>query len=160
MLMKKIEESRVDTLWFGNTTVSILVSSADSADGVAIIEHHVPYGDGPPLHVHETEDEIFYVLSGEVLFEVAGVSRTLRAGDAMNAPRGVPHRFRVVSKDGARFLTVTRGADFETMVRAVSRVPTHAGLPTFSAPTPEIVAALTAACAESHIAIMGPPLAG
>ena len=160
MLMKKIEESRVDTLWFGNTTVTIVVSSADSADGVAIIEHHVPHGDGPPLHVHETEDEIFYILEGEVLFEVAGVPRTLRAGDAMNAPRGVPHRFRVVSKDGARFLTVTRGADFETMVRAVGRAPTHAGLPTFSAPTPEIIAALTAACAENRIDIIGPPLVG
>lgn len=158
MLMKKIEESRVDTLWFGNTTVSILISSADSADGVAIIEHHVPYGDGPPLHVHETEDEIFYAISGEVLLEVAGVTRTLKAGDCLNAPKGVPHRFRVVSPEGARWLTVTRGADFETMVRAVSRLPSHAGLPSFTAPSPEMIEALTAACADNHIAIVGPPL--
>lgn len=160
MLMKKIEESRKDTLWFGNTTVTILVSSADSADGMAIIEHHVPHGDGPPLHVHQTEDEIFYVLSGDVLLEVAGVGRTLKAGDCLNAPKGMPHRFRVVSKDGARWLTVTKGADFETMVRTVSRLPTHAGLPTAAAPTPEMIEALTAACARNHIDIVGPPLMG
>ena len=160
MLMKKIEECRADTLWFGNTAVTILVSSADSADGVAIIEHHVPHGDGPPLHIHHGEDEIFYGLSGEVLLEVAGISRTLKAGDCVNAPKGVPHRFRVTSQDGARWLTVTRGADFETMVRTVSRIPTHAGLPTPGAPTPEMIAALTAACARNHIDIVGPPLMG
>ncbi len=158
MLMKKIEESREDTLWFGNSSVSILISSADSTDGVAVIEHHVPYGDGPPLHIHQTEDEIFYGLAGEVLLEVAGIARTLRAGDCVNAPKGVPHRFRVTSKSGARWLTMTKGADFETMVRAVSRVPSHPGLPGFTAPTPDMIAALSAACARNAIDIVGPPL--
>lgn len=158
MLMKKIEESRVDTLWFGNTTVTILVSSADGADGMAIIEHRMPHGEAPPLHIHQSEDEIFYCLEGEMLIEVAGVGRLLKAGDCALAPKGIPHRFRVVSAEGARALTVTRGADFETMVRATGRLPTHAGLPTAVAPTPEMIASLTAACAANAIDIIGPPL--
>lgn len=158
-MLDMTKEARIDTLWFGNTTVAILVSSADGADGVAVIEHRMPYGEAPPLHIHHGEDEIFYCLEGEMLVEVAGVSRCLRSGDCVIAPKGVPHRFRVVSRSGARSLTVTRGADFETMVRAVSRVPAHAGLPTFVAPTPEMIGALTTACAANAIELVGPPLA-
>lgn len=148
-----------DTLWFGNTSVTILVSSADGADGMAVIEHRMPYGEAPPLHIHHSEDEIFFCLEGEMLVEVAGVGRLLQPGDCAIAPKGVPHRFRVVSRSGARSLTVTRGRDFETMVRAVGRAPAHTGLPAFAAPTPEIIGALTAACAANAIEIVGMPLA-
>lgn len=157
--MNTSEEMSGDTLWFGNTSVTILVSSTDGADGMAVIEHRMPYGEAPPLHIHHSEDEIFFCLEGEMLVEVAGVGRLLQAGDCAIAPKGVPHRFRVVSRSGARSLTVTRGRDFETMVRAVGRAPAHAGLPAFAAPTPEIIGALTAACAANAIEIIGAPLA-
>jgi len=105
-----------------------------------------------------TEDEIFYCIDGEFLVEVGGERLALTAGASAIAPKGVPHRFRVVSPDGARCLTITRGADFETMLRTAGRTPTHAGLPTAVAPTPDMIAALTAACAANGITIMGPPL--
>jgi uncharacterized cupin superfamily protein len=36
-----------------------------------VLEHRVPHGDSPPLHVHRNEDEVFHVLEGELRF-VAG----------------------------------------------------------------------------------------
>jgi hypothetical protein len=68
-------------------------------------------------------------------------------------------QFRVESPDGARCLTIVRGADFETMVRAASRPASGPGLPEAAAPTPDEIARLARLCAGNGIEIVGPPLA-
>ncbi len=145
-------------LWFGNTLVSIAVSSSTGRDGVCVIEHTMPYADSPPLHVHQNEDEIFHVLSGRMRFVVGGKERFANAGDTLLAPKGVPHTYRVESAEGARVLTITRGSDFEGMIRAAARPAAQAVLPPAAAPTPEIIAELTRLCAKNGIDLVGPPL--
>lgn len=46
-----------------------------------------------PLHWHD-EEQITYVMDGELEFEVAGETRTLRRGDAVSIPPNVPHAAR------------------------------------------------------------------
>jgi unsaturated pyranuronate lyase len=46
-----------------------------------------------PVHWHD-EEQITYVIDGELEFEVAGEVRTLRRGDAVVIPPGVPHGAR------------------------------------------------------------------
>ena len=56
--------------------------------------------------MHAREDEIFYVLEGEALFQ-RGVERIeARAGDAVVLPRGIQHGFAVRSPQ-ARMLVLT-----------------------------------------------------
>lgn len=43
-------------------------------------------------HVHEQEDELFYVLKGSLLIEMESGVVTLGAGDAYVVPKGVRHR--------------------------------------------------------------------
>jgi quercetin dioxygenase-like cupin family protein len=148
----------ISGLWFGNTAIDLHVTTADGTDGMVVVEHRMPYGESPPLHVHRNEDEIFYVIEGAMLLRVGGRDLTLGAGSAALAPKGVPHHFRVISPEGARCLTITRGADFETMLRAASRPAAGPGLPPAAAPTPDQIAALVAHCAENGIDIVGPPL--
>ncbi|TIS67289.1 MAG: hypothetical protein E5X11_08275, partial [Mesorhizobium sp.] len=66
----------------------------------------------------------------------------------------------VESPQGAHTLTVTRGSDFETMVRLASRPAERPDLPQPGAPTPEMMATLTRLCAENGIDIVGPPMEG
>jgi mannose-6-phosphate isomerase-like protein (cupin superfamily) len=145
-------------LWFGNSRVAIRVASADGADGLSVIEHWMPLGEAPPLHVHRTEDELFRILSGRFRFRVG--TRVLEAGpgDTLLAPKGVPHHFRVVSPEGGHCLTVTRGADFETMVRTVSRPAARDGLPDQVVPDAAMIDALAQACAANGIDVIGAPL--
>ncbi|OHV89489.1 cupin domain-containing protein [Mesorhizobium sp. ORS 3428] len=145
-------------LWFNNTLVAIQVSSTDGEDGICVIEHRLPYGDSPPLHVHRNEDEVFHILEGQMRFLIDGRERIVGAGETIIAPKGLPHRYRVESPAGAHTLTVTRGADFETMVRQASRPAEKPDLPPPAEPTPEMIAALTRICAESGIDIVGAPL--
>lgn len=147
-----------DALWFGNSRVSIRLPAAAGADAISIIEHWMPYGDSPPLHIHHNEDEVFHVLEGTLRVRVGDAEFLLNAGDIALAPKSVPHTFRVDSSAGAHCLTICRGADFESLVVQASRPALAAGLPPQAAPTPEQITALGTLCAANHIDLIGPPL--
>jgi uncharacterized cupin superfamily protein len=146
-------------LWFQNSLVTIHVSMADGQDGISILEHRVPHGSSPPLHLHRTEDEVFHVLEGEFRVRVKDQEQRLGAGDILLAPKGVPHTYRVESVQGARCLTITARGDFERFVRAVSRPAERPELPSPAGPpSADILLALKASAASCGIEFGGPPL--
>jgi quercetin dioxygenase-like cupin family protein len=70
----------------------------------------VPAGHGPPLHVHDNDDELFLVLEGEYRFVVNGEFYDAEAGSAVFLPRGTEHTFTVVGdKPGKHWALVTPG---------------------------------------------------
>ena len=150
--------STPEALWFLNNHVEVRVSGADNNDGMSVLLHTAPFDEAPPLHVHHGEDEIFHILQGRVRFQVDGNVRVAEAGETVLAPAGLPHGFRVISPEGARILTVTRGG-FERMVRSVSRPAEAPVPPPPTQPTPELRAILTARCADQRIELLGPPIA-
>lgn len=105
----------------------------------------VPAGDMPPLHVHHTHDEGFYVLSGEVTLYTPDEEVTLRAGDFFLAPRGVPHVYRVSNDGPASWLATSIPSGFERFVADVGRLEQ------------QDPATVTAIAAEYGIEILGPP---
>lgn len=151
-------ETAGELLWFNGTLATIRLSAKAGADGISVIEHLMPYGSSPPLHIHRNEDEVFHILEGVVRFQVAGKDTVAQAGQTVLAPKGIAHSYRVESAAGARCLTVTTGGDFEKMVREVSMVAPAAKMPPQETPTPEVIAALTQACARNGIDIIGAPL--
>jgi quercetin dioxygenase-like cupin family protein len=132
-------------LEFLGARVRVLAGS-DSTDGslglVDMLE--VPAGDMPPLHVHHESDEGFYVVDGELTLYMPGSERTLRAGEFLLAPRGIPHTYRA-GDEPCHLLAISQPAGFERFVEDVSRL---------DAPDPD---ALTAIAAEHDIEILGPP---
>jgi mannose-6-phosphate isomerase-like protein (cupin superfamily) len=105
----------------------------------------VPAGEMPPLHVHHSHDEGFYVLSGEVSLYMPGEQVTLRPRDFFLAPRGIPHVYRVSDDGPASWLVTSHPAGFEKFVAQVAAL---------GRPDPET---LTAVAAEHDIEILGPP---
>ena len=145
-------------LWFLDSLVTFRLAAKAGADRISVIEHRLPHGSSPPLHIHRNEDEVFHILEGTMRFRVDGRDTIAHAGQILLAPKGVPHSYRVESLHGARCLTMTTGGDFERMVREMSEPAQTPDLPPSMAPTPEMIAALTAACARNGIDIIGGPL--
>jgi len=97
----------------GSQSINVLLRSEQSNGEVAMISSGVPAGfPGPPLHTHDF-DEAFYVLEGELTFEVAGERATAGAGELAFAPRGIPHTYANLSGGAARFVLVCTPAGFE-----------------------------------------------
>jgi quercetin dioxygenase-like cupin family protein len=91
----------------------VLLRSEESAGEVSAIEVVAsPERPGPPLH-HHPFDEAFYVLEGELTFELDGERFTRKAGELAFAPRGVPHTYANLSGARARALIVCTPAGFE-----------------------------------------------
>lgn len=88
-------------------------------DGLGLVDMiEVPAGDMPPLHVHHTHEEGFYLLSGELTLLLPGREIVLRPGDFVLAPRGVPHTYRVGDAP-ARWLVISSPSGFERFVAEV-----------------------------------------
>ena len=79
----------------------------------------LPRGKGPPLHVHEFEDETFFILDGE--FEILLASQAIRSGPGTCVffPRQRPHTFRSVTPTGRALLLATPGDGLVSFFRAV-----------------------------------------
>jgi uncharacterized cupin superfamily protein len=147
-------------LWFLDTLVTVHIAHAVGRDGISLLESRAPHGDSAPLHVHHTEDEAFHVLEGELRIRAGDNDLRVAAGEAVLAPVGVPHTYRVESTEGARWLVVTTHGDFERFVRAFSRPAERNELPAPQGPpTPEQADALAAVAREHGIELLGPPLA-
>jgi quercetin dioxygenase-like cupin family protein len=74
---------------------------------------HEPGAPGPPLHVHDREEEAFYVLSGAVAVSVGGVRTEEGTGAFVLVPRGTPHTFSVVGDEPARMLLILSPPGYE-----------------------------------------------
>lgn len=152
-------ETDTRKLRFLDTLVTVHARHDQGLDGASILESWAPVGDSPPLHVHRTEDETFFVLEGELRLQVGGEELRVGAGGCARTPKGVPHTYRVESEQGARWLVVTSHGDFERFVLSLARPAEAGALPAPSGPpTPEQQQALATAAAAHGIDLIGPPL--
>lgn len=85
----------------------VKVSPSDSDGQMAFFHLVAPPMSGPPLHYHTREDELFYVLEGELVFELDGERFTAVAGSTVYLQRGVVHRYQNFTNETARLLIVT-----------------------------------------------------
>jgi mannose-6-phosphate isomerase-like protein (cupin superfamily) len=86
----------------GYSSILFKVLPRETNGGLFIIEHAGLVKGGPPLHMHLHQEEWFYVMEGEVLFQIGDGRKQLRAGDSILGPRGVQHTFSSVGeKPGA-----------------------------------------------------------
>jgi mannose-6-phosphate isomerase-like protein (cupin superfamily) len=91
----------------------VLVRGADSDGRIAVMDNHVAPGTAqPPLHFHDF-DEAFYVLEGELTFQLGERRELRRAGELVFAPRAVHHTFANLGEVPARTLIISTPAGFD-----------------------------------------------
>src|SRR5216117_1005425 len=93
--------------------IRVLVRGEDSDGRVGVVESTIPAGaPRPPLHVDDF-DEAFYVLEGELTFQVGRELIAARQGDLAFARGGLPHALANLSDGPAKYLLVFTPAGFE-----------------------------------------------
>jgi mannose-6-phosphate isomerase-like protein (cupin superfamily) len=99
-------------------------STQDTAGNLFIIEHSNLLPGGPPLHLHYDQEEYFYVMEGEVIFQIGERRATLKSGDSVLAPRKVQHAFSAVGPVPAKMLIAFSPAGkMEQFLVATSKKP-------------------------------------
>ena len=76
-----------------------------------------------PAHVHQFEDEYFYVQNGSVQVKVGGSTTLGEKGDLLFAPKGLPHQLSNLGEQPARLLTFLAPGHLEAAFRAAAGQP-------------------------------------
>ena len=115
----------------------VLLRSEESDDHVAVFE--LSGGGRPPLHRHDF-DETFYVLEGELTFQLCDDMVPHRVGELAFVPRGVPHTYANLSGALARALLIITPAGFERYFDHIAaRITGSEPPPEAAKPIPEVI---------------------
>jgi len=129
-------------------TLDIKISGADTGGNVAVFEQTglTPNG-GPPLHIHPFQDEWFYVVEGEYLFQVGDDKYELKGGDTIFLPREIQHAFVQLTEKGKMIVSYLPAGKMESFFKVTNDWITP--------PTPEEIIKVFA---DHEMKVVGPPL--
>lgn len=142
-----------DHFHFLNNLFTAKLTSEQTNGLISVMEFLAPRDFAPPLHQHDLEDELFYIIDGDVWFSCGNAEQVHTTGATVWLPRKLPHTFQVRSET-ARVLQVSSPAQFERFVAALGTPTTTPTLPIPEDVDPEHVARV---CAEFNIEVLGPP---
>ena len=106
-------------LVIGESTILVRATGSVTEGAYTLFDMVPPLADTPP-HVHEREDELYFVLEGEHVFTVGEQEFSVGPGDVVFGPRGIPHAHRRVMPGAGRLLALTSPAGYEGFVRELA----------------------------------------
>jgi mannose-6-phosphate isomerase-like protein (cupin superfamily) len=101
------------------------LKASQLSTGGALSVFETTIGTGPPLHVHDREDECFYVLDGEISVRCGADAFDAAAGSFVFLPRGRPHRFSA-RDPSARLLLIAVPGGIEDYFREINAAASNA----------------------------------
>jgi quercetin dioxygenase-like cupin family protein len=143
----------LERLDMGGGSEFALKVTGEQSNGVVTVLEGVAVWGGPPLHYHESEDEVVVVLDGELQYQVGDERGSVGAGGVLWFPRAVPHAVANLAGSPCRFLTVVTPSGIEDLFRAQRDY--IASLSPGTSPDPAALAGLPGAGSRP---IVGPPL--
>jgi quercetin dioxygenase-like cupin family protein len=107
---------------------SPLVSGESTRGTYSLMEQLMPAKAGPPPHVHDQGEEVFYILDGEMALQLGDQVVVGTRGQLVRIPAGTPHAFAVTSET-ARVLNFYVPAALDLQVAMLGTPATSPDLP-------------------------------
>jgi quercetin dioxygenase-like cupin family protein len=126
-----LEEGEGEARWWLGGLATVKATGKETDGRYTLVEVLEPEGE-QPFHVHHREDEGFWVLEGELTFEVGDETIKASPGSFLFGPKDVPHRYTVDSGP-TKLLFILSPAGFEEFIYATSEPAKERTLP----PAPE-----------------------
>ncbi len=113
----------------GGTAVIFKLLAGQTNGVVALVEHIVAPGTlAAPPHTHQNEDEISYILEGELTVQVGERLIHALANTLIMKPRGIQHTFWNAGETPARLLEIITPAGFEQYFQEMASIVSSEGL--------------------------------
>ena len=117
---RTVTPGKIEAIPFPGHETYLLSDSTDTQSSAAVLEIVVPANTfGAPPHIHNKEDERFYVLEGEVEFLDRDKTLSAGPGTLVVLPRGNLHGFWNLSNKPARMLIIVTPGDFASFFDSV-----------------------------------------
>ena len=130
-------------------TITFKLVGANTGGAYSFLEVEMD-GDGPPQHIHKNEDEVYYVVEGEINVLLGERTFKARAGTLFLIPRGTVHTVSRATQEPAKMLAIFSPPGFEQFFEeAVDQDVTD---------TEAYVAKAEALSEKYNMEVVGPPL--
>ena len=129
--------------------VTVKAATGQTNGSLSVLEFAVSPKNGPALHTHLREDELWYVLEGDFRFKAGDAMFRVSAGGLAFGPRGMPHAFQNIGDTPGRLLVITTPSGLERFFEEFATL----------LPGPVSPEDLTAVSHNSWIEFAGPPVA-
>ena len=117
--------------YFDVAVGSVCLSGENTGGAYCLLEAALAPGIKVPRHTHTREDEVYFVLAGELEVIVGDEMFVLRAGDTLMAPRNIPHQLRNSGDIENHYLLLFSPSGFEEFLKATAvPAPSDAVAPT------------------------------
>jgi quercetin dioxygenase-like cupin family protein len=115
-----VKQGQSEELRVMGAAVRFLCGAQSTERAWSLMEVELPERAGPPPHDHPW-DEAYYVVAGEVRFQLDGRELVVKAGDFVYAPAGTLHGFQGASREAARMIIFDAPAHAESFFREAAR---------------------------------------
>jgi quercetin dioxygenase-like cupin family protein len=115
----------------GGIGVVFKIPGSQTGGAFSIVEHPIEPATLVPPHIHSREDELSYVLEGEVGVRIGDLELQATPGSYVFKPRGILHTFWNAGPGPARLLEIIFPSGFEAYFREMARLFPPGGLPDF-----------------------------
>src|ERR1700677_2388753 len=88
-----------NSTWYKGLLISQLAGSSDTEGAFDLVESKMKKGTEPPPHIHDREDELFYILAGEIKVFADGQVFTVTRGESVFLPKKMPHAYLIESEE-------------------------------------------------------------
>ena len=106
----------------GGVGVDFKVPAEMTGGAFAIVEHPMEPGRLVPPHIHYREDELSYVVSGEIGVRIGDEDHVAGPGSWVFKPRGIAHTFWNAGPGPAHLLEIISPAGFEEFFAALGEI--------------------------------------
>ncbi len=129
-------------------TLDIKISGKDTEGDLAVFDQTgLTSKGGPPLHIHFNQDEWFYIIEGEYLFQVGEEKYQMKAGDTIFLPRKVQHAFIQLTEKGKMIVSYLPAGKMEEFFAVTDKWT-----------SPPTKAEIAKVFADHEMQVVGPPL--
>ena len=111
---------------FGLEMRVLLTTDATGGAISVIMAWHKP-GEGPPDHVHFSQEEMFFIVEGTYELTLDGQTSTVGPGTIVFIPRNVVHRFKNIGDTTARMLDWSLPGGQDHYFKAISDLAASSG---------------------------------
>jgi len=128
--------------------VTIKAATRQTNGSLTVLELLIGPKQGPALHTHLREDELWYVIEGDFRFKAGDAMLRASTGGLAFGPRGTPHCFQNISDAPGRLLVITTPSGLERFFEEFAAL----------LPGPAIPETLTAVGHANWVEFVGPPV--
>jgi mannose-6-phosphate isomerase-like protein (cupin superfamily) len=129
-------------------TVTVKADTRTTNGSLTVLEFVIGPKQGPALHTHLRDDELWYVIEGEFRFKTGDAILQASTGGMAFGPRGTPHCFQNIGDTPGRLLVITTPSGLERFFEQFAEM----------LPGPGVPEKLAAVGRANWIEFVGPPV--